>query len=72
MSVMMDTPTKPKKGAKGGKRHKLIRSAKNARTGKYAKQRVRTESNKQRRVVRLCALFPKYKAPNRDKNGRLK
>lgn len=62
--------SKPKKGAKGSKRHKMIRSAKNIRTGKYVRQAARTEANKQANVARRVARWPKYRGVGRDKQGR--
>lgn len=55
---MADSPHK----AKPSKKRSLIRSAKNKKSGKYVKQRVRTNANKKRRVERLKARFPKYRA----------
>ena len=68
---MSIAPTGKKKGAKGTKRHNLIRSEHNRKRGKYVKQAVRTERNKENRVKRLIARFPKYRAVGRDKQGRL-
>lgn len=37
---------------RGGKNHKKLRSAKNKASGKYVRQRIRTEANKAKRLAR--------------------
>lgn len=41
-----------KKHARGTKKHSILRSGKNKRSGKYARQAARTEANKRRRIAR--------------------
>lgn len=58
----MAAEKKPHK-AKPSKKASLVRSARNRTRGVYARQKVRTEANKARRVEKLMALYPRYRAP---------
>ncbi|MHC4616471.1 MAG: hypothetical protein ACYTEQ_01825 [Planctomycetota bacterium] len=52
-----------KKRGRGGKKHSLIRSGKNKASGKYERQRKRTEENKKKKAKRHAEKYaPKKKA----------
>lgn len=58
----MAAEKKPHK-AKPSKKASLVRSARNRERGIYARQRVRTEANKARRIERQLRRFPSYRVP---------